>query len=528
MASPEEWRYHLELRLDEQAQFIQLYEDYYAGRHRMAFVTSKFREAFGDIFEALVSNWCEIVVDAPVERLAVEGFRFADDTEADERAWDIWMANKMPSQSIVAHTEAVKNGMAYVMLEPAEPFPKLTVEHPAQVFIEYAAGSRTQRLAAIKRWQGTDGRIYVNLFLPDSIHKWVSKEPTALRPLHSPRNRLTRSLLRFQRAEDWEIREEAGPNPLGEVPVWEIANRPTMLDGGRSDLTTAIPLQDAINKEIADMLLASEFASFPQRVLMGVEIPTDENGDPLSDKAELKAAISRLWTFEDPDVKIDEFNAADLSNYTNAVTLLLQHLAAQTRTPPHYLLGQIVNASGDALKAAETGLVSKVQRKQIDFAEGWSGVMSSALGLSGAAPSDNVEVIWRDPEFRSEGEQVDAAVKLATLGVPYEALWERVGATPQQVTRWSEQFRATQPTSEPAAVSEWLDSVLSLVRAGDAEGLLTTLSGGYPEGWDARIDEMTYAGRDADLAALRTIVEALRSTEAVDETFVRSLIERVT
>jgi hypothetical protein len=449
LATPEEWRYHLELKLDEQAQFIQIFEDYYAGRHRMAFVTSKFREAFGDIFDALVSNWCEIVVDAPVERLAVDGFRFSEDQAADEAAWEIWMANKMPSQSIIAHTEAVKNGMAYVMLTPDDPYPKLTVEHPAQVVIEYAAGSRTERLAALKRWQGVDGHIYVNLFLPDSIHKWISKEPTTLRPLHSPRNRLTRSLLRFQRSSDWEVREESGPNPLGQVPIWEIANRPTMLDGGRSDLTTAIPLQDAINKEIADMLLASEFASFPQRVIMGVEIPTDANGEPMTSNAEMKAAISRLWTFEDPDVKIDEFRAADLANYTGAVTLLLQHLAAQTRTPPHYLLGQIVNASGDALKAAETGLVSKVRRKQIDFAEGWSGVMRVALELAGADSNDNVEVIWRDPEYRSEGEQVDAAVKLASIGVPFEALWERVGATPQQVSRWSDQFRSVTGTTAP-------------------------------------------------------------------------------
>jgi hypothetical protein len=449
LATPEEWRAHLELRLDEQAHYIQIFEDYYAGRHRTAFVTSKFREAFGDIFKALVSNWCEIVVDAPVERLAVEGFRFADDQEADETAWNIWMANNLPSQSIVAHTEAVKNGMAYVMLEPGEPIPKITVEHPAQVYIEYAAGSRTQRLAAIKRWQGVDGHVYINVFLPDSVHKWVSKEPRAFRPLNLQRNKITRPVLRFQESEDFEMRDGSGPNPLGQVPVWEIANRPTMLDGGRSDLTTAIPLQDAINKEIADMILASEFAAFPQRVVTGVEIPTDEEGKPLADKAEMKAAISRLWTFEDPDVKIDEFKAADLNNYTNAITLLLQHLAAQTRTPPHYLLGQIVNASGDALKAAETGLVSKVQRKQIDFAEGWSGVMSSALEVVGAEMNDNVEVIWKDPEFRSEGEQVDAAVKLATLGVPFEALWERVGATPQQVTRWSEQFRSTPAGQTP-------------------------------------------------------------------------------
>jgi hypothetical protein len=31
---------------------------------------------------------------------------------------------------------------------------------------------------------------------------------------------------------------------------------------------------------------------------------------------------------------------------------------------------------------------------------------------------------------------VDAAVKLASIGVPRPALWEYIGASPQQVARW--------------------------------------------------------------------------------------------
>jgi hypothetical protein len=47
------------------------------------------------------------------------------------------------------------------------------------------------------------------------------------------------------------------------------------------------------------------------------------------------------------------------------------------------------------------------------------------------------ETIWADPESRSEGETVDAALKLRTLGMPLEALWERVGASPQEVAAWA-------------------------------------------------------------------------------------------
>jgi hypothetical protein len=48
-----------------------LYEAYYDGQHRLAFATSKFREAFANLFSAFADNWCEIVIDAPVERLVV-------------------------------------------------------------------------------------------------------------------------------------------------------------------------------------------------------------------------------------------------------------------------------------------------------------------------------------------------------------------------------------------------------------------------------------------------------------------------
>jgi hypothetical protein len=44
--------------------------------------------------------------------------------------------------------------------------------------------------------------------------------------------------------------------------------------------------------------------------------------------------------------------------------MLVLHLAAQTRTPPHYLLAKMANLAGDALLVAERGLGFKVRRKQ--------------------------------------------------------------------------------------------------------------------------------------------------------------------
>jgi hypothetical protein len=57
------------------------------------------------------------------------------------------------------------------------------------------------------------------------------------------------------------------------------------------------------------------------------------------------------------------------------------------------------------------------------------------MRLAGFASAD-ARIVWKSPEWRTEGELVDALVKMSTLGVPREVLWERWGATPQEIERW--------------------------------------------------------------------------------------------
>jgi hypothetical protein len=55
------------------------------------------------------------------------------------------------------------------------------------------------------------------------------------------------------------------------------------------------------------------------------------------------------------------------------------------------------------------------------------------------AEAVDVETIWADPEARSEGELVDALVKMRqSLGVPLTEVWRRYGATPQEIARWAD------------------------------------------------------------------------------------------
>lgn len=434
--TPGWWRNRLLELLFLRRQRLDVYEAYYDGQHRLAFATEKFREAFGMLFGAFADNWCDLVVDASVERLGVEGFRFGRDAQADDAAWNIWQRNGLDAESHLAHTEAVKLGVSYILVgpDPEEPGKAaVQVEHPDFAIVELDPANPRERRAGLRHWvDQVEGLDYCVLYLPDRVYWWQRDAQTTTVTSANPVPLLSLG-------SGWEAAPGTGRNPLGEVPLVPLLNKQKLRDrGGSSDLARVIPLQDAINKLVTDMIVASEFAAYRQRTVSGIEIPKDpQTGRPLPG---FEPGSSRLWAVADPNVKWGEFQASDLSNYVTAVEALIQHVAAQTRTPPHYLLGSSGNfPSGESLKATETGLVAKVRAKHRGFGEAWEEAMRLAFLLEGDQTRGNAmdaETIWRNPESRSEAEITDAAVKKGTIGVPQEALWEYMGASPQQIKRW--------------------------------------------------------------------------------------------
>ena len=518
--TPEQWRDRLEKRLHDRWSSWATYDAYYEGDHRLQFATARWNETFGAKYGKITDNFMPIVVDSTVERLSVQGFRFGQEQEADTDAWDIWQANNLDSAAEMAHTEAVKLGESYWLVEPPLEeggAPRITAEHPSQVIVAHVPGDRRRRMAGFKKWIGEDGYAYCVLYLPEAVYKWEGSKP--LNDGGMVKGKV-----------DWVVNDlnPGGRNPLGVVPVIPLPNSPSMLRGGASDIAGVIDLQDAINKILSDMMIGSEYQAFPQRVLTGVEIPRDENGQPLK-AAALKAAQDRVWTFANDNAKVHEFSAAQLSNYIDAKNSLVSDLAAQTRLPPQYIKGEITNASADALKMAETGLVSRTRRKMPAFgAAHVEAIQLAFLSVGDEARAREIvaQTIWVDPESRSMAQVVDAAVKQKELNVPDAVLWEKIGYSPQEIQRMEalqaqsiflqaplEAATAPQQSNgnDQGQISEWLDELLALVRIGDYAGVAALLANGWPTQWDRAIDEMTYAGREADLETLRQIVQALRA-----------------
>lgn len=381
-----------------------------------------------------------------------------DDSTGDSEAWELWQRNNLDLYSDVAHETTLVTGYSYIIVGPQDDGstdqPLITVEHPLEVISQQQAGNSKTTIAAIKRWfDESEERFYLTLYLPDSVWRYQSSSVSKNSPGSNPTIASTSSRWVPRPGADNVI---VNPFPDGIVPVIPIVNRQKMNGQGRSELVDIIPLQDAINKLCNDMMVASEFAAFRQRLLTGMEIPEDEHGNIIPD-FDLKAAIDRIMIIKDDNVGVHEFAVSDLKTYVTAIEHLRDDIAAISRTPPQYLVGEVVNVSSEALKAAESGLVQKVKRRSRFYGECWEEAMRLAFVLKEddeRGESYAAETIWSNPEVMTEAALADSLSKYAVLGVPMVAIWERMGASQTEIKRWLQLRREEppMPNGMPAAL----------------------------------------------------------------------------
>ena len=454
----ERWRDLLLPRLNARQEQMRLMDDYYRGDHPLPFVTkahqAKLRDEFRNMLEDSRSNFMRLVVEAVEERLKVDGFRLsALDSKTDDRAsWAVWQANQMDAQSQVAFSEALVKGVSYLSVwGPSSPdgYPTIAVEDPLQTIVAYETGSNNRRrAAALKVWRDEwTGMERANVYLPDGIYKWERQVSTAL-----PQG--TTWSMTAVRSGGWQWLEEEPafvPNPVGVVPIVPLANRPRLGLEGESELADLYRIQNQINGFLFLMALAGYMGAHRQRWATGLEIMVNEQtGKPIEP---FNSAVDRLWATENPQVKFGEFSQTDLDGYLKAIEQKVQHIADISKTPRHMLVQQGQSPSGDAIKSAESGLVKKVERRQMVFGEGLEEALRVARRFAGETdtPVDS-EVIWADPSIKTEGEVTDAVIKKwgARLISWQQALID-LGYSATEIERMLNQFGSVPepPSSSP-------------------------------------------------------------------------------
>ena len=439
--------------LDRRAVAVNRYWDYYRGDAHVLYATAKFRQHFGRLLTEISDNWCEIVIDSSIERLAVTGFRFGDDELGDDKAWKIWQASSLDADQVQAHEEASISSLCYLLTEPPDDDddqPRISPLSPLEAITLNAPENRRRRIAGYRRFVDELGVPEARLYLPDrTLVLFGDADRVEAAPVGADPH------LQKSAFGNWRIVDDA-PNPAGVVPLVEMVNKPHLGRGGSSDLDPVLSKQDQINKIATDMIVNSEYGAFAQRWATGIEITTDDAGRTVPPDRFL-AGPSSLFISENDAAKFGAFPITDGEIFVKQIEMLVHHVAAQTRTPPHFLtagLGQW--PSGDSLTASEEGLVQKCLRKMLGYGESWEESMRIAfltIGDERRGKAHALEVMWADPRHVNIATTTDAVVKMhQSLDVPRRSAWRILGATPQQIKQMEtelEQEKADQPTPPP-------------------------------------------------------------------------------
>jgi hypothetical protein len=446
--SPGWWLLRLGAALKRDQPRLDMLSAYHSGNHPMPYGNRKMREAYRRLQKQARSNYTGLVAETVLERIKVLGFRsgtvsgpstastmtgvptaaaVADQT--DSTAWQWWQRNRMDANSGLVHRAAIVMSRAYVIVgeDPKNPGqPLVTGEDPRQVIHESDPTDRYRVRAALKCWrdpvQACDLAV---LYLPDTVHYFRSTTNMA-----DDQNPWQAAKWTVDTTDD-DAPDGVAVNTFGEVPVVPFLNRPDLDGNAIGEFEDVLDVQDRINTVVLDRLVVSAMQAYRQRWAKGVDV-TDENGNP---QANFDPGADLVWIVADENAAFGDFASVDLTPILKATESDVTHLAAITRTPPHYLLGAIVNASGEALGVAETGLVSKIIEREQEYGESWESVYRLAAKVQGREIPPDCEVIWRDPQFRTLTELAQANVMLMNAGVPWRTRMEMLGASPTQIDR---------------------------------------------------------------------------------------------
>lgn len=425
------------------AGYYRLHRDYYEGEHALAFASTKFRSTFGYLFENLRDNLCPPVVDALVDRLQVTGWHAAGNATnpVATLANDVWTANRA-GRSGQVHLGAARDGDAYLLVWPGrDTRPRFWPQDAGLMAVEYDDEDDPERIVrAAKLWQRSDKRWRLNVYTIDAeptdanaaadapglIERWVTR-------------RRTDDMSGLEKPARWEpwLEDADGPevrHPWG-VPVFHFPNGAPAGQLGRSELHDVVPLQDALNKTIADMLVAGEFVALPQRVLIGIE----KEVDPLTGhEVKLDPGADRIWRITNPNGKVAEFTAADLAKFVQVSDSFRLEVCRVSGTPlaDMMLSGSVANLSGDALGH----LAGRMTRKGEDRVGEWTPIHRAAMvlacrmaGATDPAALEQLRPTWAPVEDSDELRDMQVAALKLQVGWSKAQVLRELGKTDDEV-----------------------------------------------------------------------------------------------
>ena len=390
---------------DDWGDRVKLFRDYYDGNHRSKLTGNMKRmlRISGDAHDQFNENYCGLVVDTYADRLLVERMQGNDD-EATNWATELLDANRFDGLQMDIHEATIRDGDTFVLLEYDSDSDSVVFSHEpcwnGETGMIAVYDRRLKNiLVAVKVWyEGLDDARRVNFYYPDRVEKYIGDE----------------SGYGMQPYVDDSTDERGIAEWLpGFVPVVHFRNRArTMTQYGISELASVVPLQDALNRGLMSMVMTAELTAFLIRVAKGFEPPAEVSPG-------MWITIGAEGLSNDQVADAFTLEPGGIVPFIDQANHLIEQIATISRTPLPTTLGG-ANASGEALKQRESGLLAKVRKAQVKIGNSHEDMMRMAVMLYNTfaptrAPESIWRCVWRDAQVRNEAQMIQNALAIRDI-----------------------------------------------------------------------------------------------------------------
>ncbi len=442
------------------------YWNYYLGDAPLVYNTARLREVFKNLDARFTQNWAAVVVDSLLDRMELRTPTISDQKAESDALALLWESAGLPDDEQSVHEDVAVTGEAYVIAWPDETGAMQAFYNDARLcHVFYEPSNPRKKRFACKWWQETDETLRLTLYYPDRLEYYQTTQRAAVSDILGAAS--------FVPTEEGTARNERGV-----IPVFHFRSTTR---GPRSQLQNVTETQDAINKLLADMMVAAEFGAFRQRWAI-------TNADLKGIKARPDTIIGiPPADMGDQPVSIGEFSTTDLRNYLDSISQLSTAIGIVTRTPKHYFYAQGGDPSGEALIAMESPLARKAARLQATLRPVWRELAGFLMGVD---DTSDIWIAYEDVETVQPMTEAQIAQTWRLSGLPLATVLKEQGWTNEDLDEVADDAKLLPLAPAEAKLQReayMMDDQLGVVSA-------ETLAGELGYDWEqekGRIDEET-------------------------------------